>query len=327
MCLVPVGRSDSYAGSRVCARAKFKFRLAVGSLGMCSVPIAVPMPPGDLPSHFSGVGEALVHAFLFFFSSKCRKKKVFILIIKISLFCILQYISNISTRKHSRVQRGQAGDSICQDSSPGEVVRRRTCCSRTWPPSRPPPRRTTHPCIRRSISAACSAGDRSTGPPRTRLCTPAGTPSWLSGKRRSPAVSGNNLWSAPLGRRLLGKNTAQTVSHAEGVRIRPGASRGRLSFLSLLLSVIGHIGTGGVACCSLKKKKKNTSLGPLFSVKIVSVSCNYYGHWTDKKIGSLTSPPPPFFLWQKCASSVFTLPAAGSVYRRETFPRVCGLIY
>lgn len=75
MCLVPVGRSDSEAGSRVCARAKFKFRLAVGSLGMCLVPIAIPMPPGDLPSHFSGVGEAVVHAFLFFFSSKCRKKR------------------------------------------------------------------------------------------------------------------------------------------------------------------------------------------------------------------------------------------------------------
>lgn len=34
-----------------------------------------------------------------FYFSKCRKK-VFILIIKISLFCILQYISNISTMKH-----------------------------------------------------------------------------------------------------------------------------------------------------------------------------------------------------------------------------------
>lgn len=37
------------------------------------------------------------HLNLFFFFNE---EKVFILIIKISLFCILQYISNISTMKH-----------------------------------------------------------------------------------------------------------------------------------------------------------------------------------------------------------------------------------
>lgn len=42
------------------------------------------------------------------------QKKVFILIIKISLFCILQYISNISTMKHKLVQHGQEVDNLCQ---------------------------------------------------------------------------------------------------------------------------------------------------------------------------------------------------------------------
>lgn len=125
MCLVPVGRSDSDEGPGACALGKFKFRLVVGSLGMCFVPLAVPMPPGNLASHSSGAGEAAVHTLLFYFlffslpNAGGGKKKVFILIIKISLFCILQYISTISARKHSRVQRGQAGDSSCRDGSPG----------------------------------------------------------------------------------------------------------------------------------------------------------------------------------------------------------------
>lgn len=38
--------------------------------------------------------------------------KSFIIIIKISLFCILQYISNISIMKHELVQCGQEADSL-----------------------------------------------------------------------------------------------------------------------------------------------------------------------------------------------------------------------
>lgn len=58
-----------------------------------------------ISSHFSSVGEALVQACLLLFFSKCRQ--VFIIIIKISLFCILQYISNISIMRHELVQHGQ----------------------------------------------------------------------------------------------------------------------------------------------------------------------------------------------------------------------------
>lgn len=76
------------------------------------------------------------------------------------------------------------------------------------------------------------------------------------------------------------------MSHAEGVRIRPGASRGRLSFLSLPAIVSYRAYRDW--WLGLLFLEKNASLGPLFSVNIVSVSCNYYGHWTDKKIGSLT---------------------------------------
>lgn len=56
-------------------------------------------------SHFSSVGEALVQVCLLLFFSKCSE--VFIIIIKISLFCILQYISNISIMKHELVQHDQ----------------------------------------------------------------------------------------------------------------------------------------------------------------------------------------------------------------------------
>lgn len=53
------------------------------------------------PSYFSRAREATVQAFFFIKCVFCKcRKKVFSLIIKISLFCILQYISNISTMKH-----------------------------------------------------------------------------------------------------------------------------------------------------------------------------------------------------------------------------------
>lgn len=42
-------------------------------------------------------------SFIFF----SKRRQVFIIIIKISLFCILQYISNISIMKHELVQHGQ----------------------------------------------------------------------------------------------------------------------------------------------------------------------------------------------------------------------------
>lgn len=60
---------------------------------------------------------------LFFF--QMQKKKVFILIIKISPFCILQYISNISTMKHKLVQHGQEVDNLCpRRKVPGPSLRR-----------------------------------------------------------------------------------------------------------------------------------------------------------------------------------------------------------
>lgn len=43
-----------------------------------------------------------------------RQKKIFILIIKISPFCILQYISNISTMRHEWVQHGQEAYNLSQ---------------------------------------------------------------------------------------------------------------------------------------------------------------------------------------------------------------------
>lgn len=133
------------------------------------------------------------------------QKKVSILIIKISLFCILQYISNISTRKHSFVHQGQEVYIFQSPSCPGmgDTFRRRTWCSHISPPSRPRPRTRSRPCTRRSISSACFAGARSTALPCTRPCTPGGTPSWSSGRPHSPAAFGSNLLSVPLDRRFL----------------------------------------------------------------------------------------------------------------------------
>lgn len=75
------------------------------------VRMVVLMPPGVsffiLLQHWGSFSSSIS------FFSKCRKK-VFILIIKISLFCILQYISNIFTMKHSWVQQGQEVDNIFQ---------------------------------------------------------------------------------------------------------------------------------------------------------------------------------------------------------------------
>lgn len=78
-------------------------------------PLSFRCLPVSLSSYFSSIGEASVQAFFFFFLfPNAGKEKVFILIIKISLFCILQYISNISTMKHSLVQHGQEGDDASQ---------------------------------------------------------------------------------------------------------------------------------------------------------------------------------------------------------------------
>lgn len=101
----------------------------------------------------------------------------------------------------------------------GRAVRTRTGCSRTWPPSRPPPRRRTRPCIRRSISAACCAAGRSTAPRRSPLGTPGGTPSWWSGRRRSPAAFGSNPLCAPLDKRSL-EGTESTGMVRAGLRAR-----------------------------------------------------------------------------------------------------------
>lgn len=95
--------------SWVCASADLQ---QIKSWQVITVRIVVLMPSGVSFFILLHIGEALVQAFLLFFS-KCRKK-VFILIIKISLFCILQYISNISTMKHSWVQHGQEVDNIFQ---------------------------------------------------------------------------------------------------------------------------------------------------------------------------------------------------------------------
>lgn len=64
---------------------------------------SVAVVPPDLtilhPSPVPGKPWFKLFFFFKFVFCKCRKK-VFSLIIKISLFCILQYISNISTMKH-----------------------------------------------------------------------------------------------------------------------------------------------------------------------------------------------------------------------------------
>lgn len=96
--------------SRVCASAGLQ--QIKGWIQVIMVRIVVLMPPGVsffiLLQHWGSFSSSIS-----FFFSKCRKK-VFILIIKISLFCILQYISNISTMKHSWVQQGQEVDNIFQ---------------------------------------------------------------------------------------------------------------------------------------------------------------------------------------------------------------------
>lgn len=161
---------------------------------VAAVTTVVLMPPGI--SSFILLqcrGSCSSSIFFFFLPNAEKKKKSLFLIIKISLFCILQYISDISAVKRgSGAARGG--------------VRRRTAHSRTWPPSPPPPRRRSRPCTRTSISAACCAAARSTGRRRSPLGTPAATPSWWFGRRRSPAAFGSNLSPVPLGKRFLEKN-------------------------------------------------------------------------------------------------------------------------
>lgn len=84
-----------------------------------------------------------------------------------------------------------------------DAFRRRTWYSHTSPPFPPRPQTKTRQCIRKSISVACSLGVRSTALPYIHPCIPAGTPSWLSGTRHSPAAFGNNLLFAPLDTRVL----------------------------------------------------------------------------------------------------------------------------
>lgn len=114
--------------------------------------------------------------------------------------------------KHEGVQPGQ--EVYCtifarDRSSQAQAFRTRTLYSHTSPPSQPHPQTKTRPCIRKSISAACSSVVHSTALLHTRLCTPSGRPSWWSGRRHSPAAFGNNLLSVPLGKRFLDRSCRQ----------------------------------------------------------------------------------------------------------------------
>lgn len=105
----------------------------------------------------------------------------------------------------------------------GRVFRMHTSCSRISPPSQPRPQTRTHLCIRKSISAACSAAVRSTGLQRSRLCIPNGRLSWLSGRRHSPAASGSNLLFAPLDRRFLDhscRRRSRCCTHSRAARVQ-----------------------------------------------------------------------------------------------------------
>lgn len=84
-----------------------------------------------------------------------------------------------------------------------DAFRKRSGYSHTLPPSPPRPQTRTHQCIRKSISFSCSSEVRSTARLHSPLCIPTETPSWSSGKRRSPAAFGNNLLPVPLDKRFL----------------------------------------------------------------------------------------------------------------------------
>lgn len=153
-----------------------------------------------------------VSSSIFFFFPECRKKKslyshnknksvlYFTIYFKYFHYEALMSPPRLRSRQHSPKTQGARG-----------TIRRHTWNNHTSPPSRPHPQTKTHQCIRKSISAACSSEVRSTALPHTHLCIPTGTPSWLSGKRHSPAAFGNNLVSAPLDKRFLGHSRLRCI--------------------------------------------------------------------------------------------------------------------
>lgn len=156
------------------------------------------------------------------------------------------------------------------------AVRRHISCSHTSPPSPPRPQMRIRLCTQRSISASCSSEVHSIAHRHILLYIPSETLSLLFDRQHNPAAFGNNLGSAPLGKKVLEKNKeiraflkTDTVSFVDWLKesqdlhfvviVLPSI----LKLLFLVWCLKSTLWTDGVIQSSLK----NASFRPLFPAK------------------------------------------------------------